>query len=168
MLRVHRSIQVLLAAAALTVSAMPAAAASLVGPLSGVGTGSVASGGVLQPVGDGRFRVTGREYQVRMSADEASGCFRGSLRVSEEAVLSVPHYAGAHEGTMEIASDAGTLLLRYRGDVNRYVGKGDWWVVRGTASCADVSGTGDYMSSFSSGQATEYRLELHGRVVQGD
>jgi hypothetical protein len=167
MLRVHRSIQVLLAAAALTVSAVPAAA-SLLGTVDGVGTGSVASGGGLQPVGDGRFRVTGREYQARMSADEASGCFRGSLRVSEEAVLSVPHYAGSHEGTMEIASDAGTLLLRYRGDVNRYVGKGDWWIVRGTTGCADVTGSGDYTSSFSSGQSTEYRLELHGRVAQGD
>jgi hypothetical protein len=168
MFPVHRSLHGILAAVALVAMTAPVAAAGTVSSVNGVGTGSVASGGALQPIGDGRFRVLGREYQAHLSSDDASTCFRGSLRVSEEAILSVPHYAGSHEGVIDISGDAGTLQLRYRGDVNHYEGKGSWLVVRGTGGCADLSGSGTYTSAFLSSGEPSYRLELHGRVNQGD
>ena len=168
MFSVHRSIHGILAAVALVAMAAPVGAAVAVSFVNGAGTGSVASGGALQPIGDGRFRVSGREYQAHLAGDDLSGCFRGSLRVSEEAILSVPHYAGSHEGVIDISGDAGTLQLRYRGDVNRYEGKGSWLVLRGTGRCADMSGSGTYASVFLSSGEPEYRLELHGRVSQDD
>jgi hypothetical protein len=149
------------------VSVAPVSAAS-VRSINGVGTGDVASGGVLQPIGDGRFKVSGREYQARLSTDDNVSCFRGSIRVSEDAVLSVPHYAGSHEGSIEVNADGGTLVLQYRGDVSRYAGKGDWWVVRGAGACSNVTGSGDYASTFSTGADSKYRLELRGRVTVND
>ena len=168
MIPVHRSIHGILAALALAVSVTPASAASVVRPVNGVGTGSVVAGGGLQPIGDGRFKVSGREYHARFSTDETLSCFRGSMKVSEDAVLSVPHYAGSHEGFIEISADAGMLLLQYRGDVSRYAGRGDWWVVRGVGACADVTGSGNYVSAFSQAKEPEYRLELRGRVALND
>jgi hypothetical protein len=167
MFPVHRSIYGLLVSIALAASAAPAWAVSTVGTVNGVGTGSVTAGGGLQPIGDGRFKISGREYQARFNADDSSGCFRGAMKVSEDAVLSVPHYAGSHEGTIEIAADAGTVQLRYWGVVNRYEGRGDWWLVKGTGGCADVAGSGAYASAFRTSDAS-YRLELQGRVNQGD
>lgn len=165
---VLRSFQGILAGLALVISVAPASAASVVRPINGVGIGNVASGGGLQPIGDGRFKVTGREYLARLATDDPLGCFKGSMRVSEDATLSVPHYAGAHEGFIEINADSGTLLLQYRGDVSRYAGRGDWWVVRGLGGCADVTGSGSYASSFNTGLVPEYRLELRGRIASND
>jgi hypothetical protein len=168
MLPVRRSLHGILVALSLVMSVAPVSAASVVRTVNGVGTGSVAAGGGLQPIGDGRFKVSGREYHARFSTDDALGCFRGPMRVSEEAVLSVPHYAGSHEGFIEISSDGGMLLLQYRGDVSRYAGRGDWWVVRGTGACLDVSGSGNYVSAFSQAPEPQYRLELRGRVAIND
>jgi hypothetical protein len=168
MLPIHRYLHGLLAALALAGSVAPASAASVIRPISGVGTGGLASGGGLEPIGDGRFRVSGREYQARLTTDDTVGCFRGSMRVSEEAILSVPNYAGSHEGYIEISAESGMLLLRYRGDVSRYAGKGDWWVVRGVGACADLTGSGSYASVFRTGPDTQYRLELRGRVSLND
>ncbi|MFN0071832.1 MAG: hypothetical protein ACKVVP_10135 [Chloroflexota bacterium] len=158
----------MLVAIALIAAITPVAAASMTGPITGSGTGVVSSGGGLDPIGDGRFRVSGREYQARFSSDDPGGCFRGSIRISEEAILSVPHYAGTHEGAMVIQGDAGTLQLQYRGSVDRYNGKGNWWVVRGTSACADVHGMGTYVTSLRTAPDLEYRLELRGQVGHGD
>ena len=168
MLTAHRVIYGLLAALALTVPVAPVSAASVVRSINGVGTGSVDSGGVLQPLGDGRFKVSGREYEAKLATDDSVSCFRGAMRVSEDAVLSVPHYAGSHEGYMDINADGGTLTLQYRGDVSRYAGKGDWWVVRGAGACAGITGSGDYSSTFSIGDDSKYRIELRGRVTLND
>ena len=166
MLTAHRVTYGLVAVLALIISVAPVAAASVVRSINGVGTGNVASGGGLQPLGDGRFKVSGREYEAKLATDES--CFRGSIRVSEDAVLSVPHYAGSHEGYIEINADGGTITLQYRGDVSRYAGRGDWWVVRGTGACAGVTGSGDYSSTFSIGDDSKYRIELRGRVTLND
>jgi hypothetical protein len=167
-LSVHRSIQGIVAALALAISVAPASAATVVRPVNGVGTGNVAAGGGLQPIGDGRFKISGREYTARLSTEDSVSCFRGSLRVSEDAVLSVPNYSGTHQGFIEITAEGGTLLLQYRGDVRRYSGRGDWWVVRGTGGCADVTGSGNYVSAFSQAPELQYRLELRGRVTLND
>jgi hypothetical protein len=147
---------------------MPVSAANSVRSIDGYGNGNVSSGGGLQPIGDGRFKVAGREYEAKFAANEGLSCFRGTIRVSENAVLSVPHYAGTHEGYIDITADAGTLVLQYRGDVNRYAGKGDWWVVRGAGACAEVTGSGDYTSEFSTEPDSKYKLELRGRVTLND
>src|SRR5215210_3748861 len=128
-----------LAALVISVSAVFAAS----GTLAGTGTGVISSEGTLDPLGDGRFRVSGREYSVRLVSDDAAACFRGNVRISEEAVLSVPHYAGSHNGSMNVTSDSGSLLIAYRGSMDRYTGRGDWWVVRGSGACADVTGLGN-------------------------
>lgn len=156
-----------LLAAMLVVVTVSAASASS-GPVTASAAGGVAAGGTLQPVGDGRFRVSGREYQARLASDDTLGCLRGQARVTEDAVLSVPHYAGQHEGIMAITSDVGSLHLQYRGSVDRYNGKGDWWVVRGTGACTSVGGVGSYVSALRAAGEPEYRLELRGRLGLAD
>ena len=131
-------------------------------------SGSMVSGGGLDPIGDGRFRVTSREYAGRVAGEDLTGCFRGFARVVEHATLSVPHYAGSHHGTISIASDAGTLLLEYRGSVDRMAGRGEWWVVRSSGTCADATGSGTYNSVFRAEAEPEYRLELRGTLLPSD
>lgn len=133
------------------------------GDVSIGGNGTISSDGSLDPLGDGRFRVSGREYTLRVASDDVTGCFRGSVRVSEDAVLSVPHYAGTHGGSMTISSDGGSLLIAYRGTVDRNTGRGDWWVVRGSGACADVGGLGNYVSVLRTGSDAEFHLDLRGR-----
>lgn len=148
----------------LTLVATPTFAAT-VGPVSAVSVGTMVSPGALDPIGDGRFRVSGREYVGRMASDDPSGCFRGTMSVFEDAVLSVPHYAGTHEGRIIITSEAGTVHLSYRGAVDRFVGRGRWWVTRGTGDCAETGGLGEYQSALRAGQEPEYRLDLQGQLA---
>jgi hypothetical protein len=162
---VHRSLRAIFAAAAISVMTAPAIMAASLGPVSGSGRGGVSTGGSLEPVGDGRFRVSGREYHARLQADDPLGCFRGQTRVTETAILSVPHYAGSHEGAIVISGEAGTMQLRYRGRVDRYAGRGDWWVDRGTGGCAAIGGGGNYETSLRSGNDPEYRIELRGTLT---
>jgi hypothetical protein len=145
------------------VSGAPSAFAAGSGDVLSSGAGSITSDGTLDPIGDGRFRVSGREYSLRLSGEDSSGCFRGSVRASEEAVLSVPHYAGTHGGSISVVSENGTLLISYRGTVDRYTGRGDWSVVRGTGACADVGGSGTYVSVLRASTDSEFRIDLRGR-----